>query len=154
MLPAALSTCLRLCTGLLGAGALLLTLTASKCKQDVVFVDAQKEICTDGIDNDQNGKIDCADSECLNVCTLDLAVFPTVQTSVDTQTISGTHRRAASIAVNTKPDISASGKATLTGSTWTFLVTRLQEGGNEITIIASDSSGQTKTVTTSITRSP
>lgn len=154
MLPATLSTCLKLCTGLLGAGALLLTLTASECQQDIHFTQALKETCSDGIDNDHNGKVDCADSECLIVCTLDLAVFTPVQTSADTQTISGTHRRAASIAVNIKPDISASGKATLEGSTWSYKVTKLQAGSNEITIIASDSSGQTKTVTTSITRSP
>jgi len=127
--------------------------TASRCDQTVAFSQAKNEICGDGLDNDDNGKSDCADNFCAPQCLLELTVAPTFTTEADSQVITGTHRRAKNITVEISPNPGGSGKATLVdGETWTFTARQLGKVRNELTITADDGLGQQKTVTVYITR--
>lgn len=129
---------------------LLFVLTAEKCENETRFIAAKQEICNDAIDNDDNGKVDCADSFCLSSCALELTVNPTFITAADTQLVSGFQKRASKIVVEMLPNYETNGTATLTQSEWSFLARKLANGTNTLTITATDSAGNTKQVKTSI----
>lgn len=137
-------------TGILTSLSLLFLLTASKCDNETRFIGAKQEICGDGIDNDDNGKADCADSYCQSSCVLELSVNPTFQTSADSQMISGRHNHASKIVVELLPNYETNGFATITGLEWSFMARKLANGTNNVTITASDSAGNKKTETTTI----
>lgn len=142
----------RFLSALLIGFALVFILAAAECTQETTFIDAQEEICGDGTDNDGDGRIDCKDSECELQCRLELTVNPTLTTSHDTQTVSGTHRNANRIVIEVQPSNSNGGTATLAANTWSFKVVGLQIGDNALNIVASDSLGATKNVQTTIKR--
>jgi hypothetical protein len=128
--------------------ALILALTASECQQDVTYPRSLNEICTDGIDNDADQKIDCEGKDCSTSCTLELTVNQPPNTHDKTATITGTQKFAKEIKVNIVPK-GADGNATITGTTWTFQALNLQFSTTTITITATDALGGVKTVTTS-----
>lgn len=142
----------RTLTALTACACLGWVLMAAKCDQTTTFIAAQNEICTDGKDNDEDGRVDCRDSECAVQCALELTIRPTLNTPHDTQTVSGTHKNANRIVIDVQPSSDKGGTATLSGTDWSFKVTGLQVGDNTLTVVASDSLGATQSVTSTIKR--
>jgi hypothetical protein len=134
----------------IGCLGLFFILTASKCENETRFIAAKQEICADGIDNDDDGKTDCADSYCEATCALELTVNPTFTTAADSQTVSGRQKYASKIVVEILPNSESNGAATITAGEWAFLARKLVTGINTLTITATDSAGKTKQVTTTI----
>jgi hypothetical protein len=139
---------LRLLTSIGASIALVLALTASECQQDVTFPKTLNEICTDGIDNDADQKIDCEDKDCSTSCTLELTVNQPPNTHDKSVALTGTQKFAKEIKVSIVPK-GTDGNATITGTTWTFQALDLQFDTTQVTITATDALGGVKTVTTS-----
>jgi hypothetical protein len=120
---------LRLAACLAATGALYFALTASKCEQTTEFVPFVAEAadkCLDKIDNDADGKIDCADSDCDAICavsvTLD-ALPPTIPT--DSVTIHGQQHNASSVTVISVVPQGSGSAPVLSGETWSSTLTGL-----------------------------
>jgi Bacterial Ig-like domain len=136
--------------GVFASFGIFFVLTLANCNNETHFIASKLEICTDGIDNDDNGKADCADSYCSASCVLELTVNPTFQTAADSQLVSGRHKHASKIVVEVLPNYASNGPATLTGLEWSFMARKLAQGNNTLTITATDSAGKSKSVTASI----
>ena len=107
------------------AGAALFALTASKCETRTTFPEYQTEICTDNLDNDDDGKLDCKDPDCANDCRVTVTINEFAKpVHSDTIELSGTQAKAASVVVNvTAPGIG--GSATVETGTWKRQITGL-----------------------------
>ena len=57
-----------------------------------------KEICTDTLDNDTDGKSDCQDSDCDVECEVHVKSIRSPPFGTDTVNVSGTHTKATGIA--------------------------------------------------------
>jgi hypothetical protein len=112
----------------LAAAALFMALTASKCRNNVEFVDFVPEICDDKVDNDEDGETDCDDSSCEVECAVDVVAFPPGPVTADSVKISGTHENAASITVQVVPS-GLGGAATIAGGEWEFTIRNLNADG-------------------------
>lgn len=122
------------------AGALVLVLTASKCEQTTAIIPYVKEICTDQIDNDEDGKTDCADSECDLDCAVSVSIDPIpVRISTDTLDIKGHHVHATAVTVVSLSPSGTPGTATVSGDAWTARLTNLSQSANyTVTVVASN----------------
>lgn len=100
------------------AGAAILTLTASECKTTTSFPEYVKEICSDDKDNDEDGRIDCKDSDCSGECNVSVTIDDfSKPVLVDSFQLTGTQSRATSVVVNISPT-GVGGSATLENGTW------------------------------------
>ena len=135
---------LRIAAGLAAAGALVLTLTASKCEENTTFPGFVAEICNDNIDNNSDGKIDCADPTCSGsaACTVSLSidVLPGVITK-DTLVLTGHQTNASSVAVVSVTPAGTPAAATITGDTWSAMLTNLTQR-TTYTVIVVGSKGE------------
>ncbi|MDQ3002739.1 MAG: hypothetical protein M3Y08_15935 [Fibrobacterota bacterium] len=137
-----------------GAAAILTVLTASKCEQTTKIVPFVAENCTDILDNDEDGRADCRDSDCNNVCEVEITIGATPATlTSDSLTIEGSHVNASSIAVTITPNGTSPGNATFTGATWEARFIGLSlRATYVVTAIASDDSGRKDTATVTFQR--
>lgn len=104
---------------LAGGAALLFALSASKCETETTFPGYVAEICTDKIDNDEDGRIDCQDSDCRDECAVKVTILPpAAPITVDSLTISGTHFNASTITVSITPSGLAGAASPLADGTW------------------------------------
>jgi hypothetical protein len=131
----------RASASLAAAGALVLVLTASKCGEETTFPAFVAEICSDNIDNNSDGKIDCADPSCggTAACTVSLSfdVLPGVITK-DTLVLTGHQTNATSVAVLSVTPAGNSSPATITGETWSATLTNLtQRTTYTVTVVGS-----------------
>ncbi len=136
------------------AATILTALTASKCVQKTEIVPFVAEICTDKVDNDEDGRTDCRDSDCDLVCEVEVSISatPTILTS-DSLTLNGSHANASSIAVTITPSGTSPGNATLTGNDWEARFTGLDEPTTYVvTVIASDENERKDTATVTFER--
>src|SRR6185295_14028055 len=140
-------------SNLLGLLAVGFIFTASECRNDLTILPkVDPEICGDGLDNDNNGKIDCRDDECVNVCRPDLTVTDPGQTiRADSLELTGTCTHAASITVSLEPPLSGNpGGMVISETAWSVMLRNLQNGHITATAVAVDSTGHLRdTATTS-----
>src|SRR4051812_10044328 len=109
-----------------GAMGAIFILSASKCETTTeILPPSPDEICNDGIDNDTDGKMDCADTDCLLECRVSVFVFPTTPTSLDTLRISGTHENAQSITVTLSAGGGSAATPVISGTKWDCLISGL-----------------------------
>jgi hypothetical protein len=136
-----------------GLGAYFV-LTASQCRTSTEFVDFTPEVCGDRLDNDNDGRIDCKDSDCAEKCDLDVFLFPVSSPiDVDSVKVSGTHRNASLLTFTVEP-AGEGGSLKPTGPTWEFWVRKLilPDTTYTITVIASDTLNQTDRKTLTVKR--
>lgn len=120
--------------------ALAWLLMGSECRQEVSFPEASPEVCNNLEDDDEDGRIDCADSECSLECQPSITLYPVLSpTAVDSQTIGGTRAHVQSITVSLEPPLASPGAVQMTDGAWSILLRGLAEGSNAITVIAADS---------------
>ena len=112
------------------------------CENDFHFTDpVNHEICTDAIDNDGDGRTDCRDVDCGDICRPTVTLNPLQFTlGADSLDISGTQQLARSISVVSSPS-GTDGQAQILGSNWTFTVKSLSPGSIALQVIAIDSTG-------------
>lgn len=136
------------------AGSLCLVLTASKCEQHTTFPGYVAEICNDKIDNDEDGKTDCEDSDCAADCAVHVTINPIASPiATDTLTLTGHQTHATSIAINLAPS-GLPGTVTLdpASDNWSAKLTNLSQNAvYNITAIASNGDIR-DTATASFTR--
>jgi hypothetical protein len=136
---------------LAGALALVFVLSASKCVTD--FPPYVQEICTDNLDNDGDGLIDCKDSDCNLECQVNVTVA-TVPSPIatDSITLTGTQFNASSINVSIVPS-GLPGVAVITGGAWQAKVTGLLDAVTyTVMVIAQDANNKMDTAITSFER--
>jgi len=108
-----------------GAFALLFIVSASECHNQTEFVPFVAENCSDNIDNDNDGLIDCKDSDCAKECkihvTIDSIVSPNKNDSI---AISGTQFHATHITISLSPTAVA-GLPIITGNKWQCQLSKL-----------------------------
>jgi hypothetical protein len=139
---------------LAGAAAILTALTASKCEQNTEIIPFVAEICADKLDNDEDGRTDCRDSDCDLACEVEVGFVATPATiTSDSLTLRGSHANASGIAVSITPSGTSPGNATLTGNDWEARFIGLsQRTAYIVTAIASDENGRKDTATTTFQR--
>lgn len=144
---------LRTAAYLAAAGALVLT--ASKCEEQTTFPAFVAEICNDNIDNNGDGKIDCADPTCVGsaACTVSLSidVLPGIITK-DTLVLTGHQTNASSVAVVSLTPVGIPGTATVTGDTWSATLTNLTQRTTYTVTVVGSKGDLRDTVHTSFTR--
>lgn len=113
----------RAAAGLAAAGAVVLVFTASKCVEQTTFPTYIAEICTDKIDNDGDGKIDCEDSDCDAACSVSITLdaLPGIFTT-DTLILTGHQTNATSVAVTSITPSGTPVTATITNDTWKAII--------------------------------
>jgi hypothetical protein len=117
-------------------------LTAAKCQTETVFVDFVKEVCTDGKDNDEDGKADCDDADCASECAVEVTLSAPAFTSVDSLRIGGTHRNATSISVTVSTGGGQGGTVTPTDGNWSYKITGITSNGSHtVTATATSAKG-------------
>lgn len=128
-----------------GAFALVFIISASECQNETIFVPFAKELCTDKIDNDGNGLIDCDDSECARECKVKVSINPiSSPITIDSLAISGTQFRASAMTVSVEPGYANT--AIRSGNTWQTLLTKLTILGDyTVRVIGVDSAGKRDT---------
>lgn len=133
----------------LGSAAILFALVAAQCESNLEFPPFVQEVCTDNVDNDEDGAADCDDSDCNTVCGVKVEVSTPPGVAADSSVkLSGTHENASTISVSVIPDGTA-GAATITGATWEFTVRNISTPGiHTATILATSAKGRTDTATT------
>jgi len=145
----------RAAAGLAAAGAFIFVFTASKCQNETIFPPYVAEICNDNIDNNGDGKIDCADPTCDGsaACTVSISidVLPGIITT-DSLKLSGHQTNATSIAVVSVTPAGTPAQATITGDTWTAELSNLNQN-TLYTVTVVGSKGELKdTAQTTFTR--
>lgn len=138
---------------LLAGTAALLAL--SKCKQETTFVPYVDEICTDKVDNDEDNKVDCDDSNCSAECSVEITITTPQPTSVDSLVIGGTSRNARSVSVLVTPAPGEGGTAVPDAATgdWTITLRKLQTPGTyQVQAIASNQANLKDTATATVER--
>lgn len=138
---------------LAGAFALLFIIAASECQNETEFVPFVAENCTDNIDNDNDGLIDCKDSDCAKDCkihvTIDSIMSPI---KIDSLAISGTQFRATHINISVSP-IAVAGLPIIRGSKWQCQLTKLTVPATyTVMVIGTDSLNNTDTARTTFQR--
>jgi len=130
----------RATTGLAAAGALVLVLTASKCEEKTIFPPYVAEICTDKIDNDGDGLVDCADSDCDLSCTVSISLDALPATfATDSLILTGHQINATSVAVVSIVPAGAPAAAVITGDAWKVALTGLiQKTAYTVTVVGSN----------------
>lgn len=133
----------------LGSAGILFALVAAQCDSNLEFPPYVQEICTDNIDNDEDGKTDCDDSDCSVVCGVKVEVFTPPDVGADSSVkLTGTHENASTISVSVTPN-GTGGAATITGASWEFTVRNISTPGiHTATILATSAKGRTDTATT------
>lgn len=155
MRPAHLKTALNttISAAILPACALL-ALMAAKCEQVTEFPPYVQETCSDKADNDDDGKIDCDDSDCKLECAVKVVMFTPSNTSSDSVTVSGTHTNASSVSLTVSPSGNG-GSATLSGGSWSFSIKNLSQTGlHTVTATATSADGLKDTAVATFTRAP
>lgn len=133
---------------LLLLAGLAFVLSAAKCTTETVFVDFVKEICTDGVDNDGDGKSDCDDADCASECAVEVTLSAPAFTGTDSLRLGGTHRNATSIAISLTSGGGQGGNATLAGESWSYLITGITGAGSHtVTATATSAKGLRDTAT-------
>jgi hypothetical protein len=130
----------RAATFLAAASALVLVLTASKCEEKTIFPPYVAEICADKIDNDGDGLVDCADSDCDLSCTVSISldVLPGTFTP-DSLVLTGHQTNATSVAVVSIVPAGAPAAAVITGDNWKATLTGLiQKAAYTVTVVGSN----------------
>jgi hypothetical protein len=128
---------------LAAAAAAYLALTASKCRQTteiVPFVAETADKCLDKIDNDEDGKIDCDDSDCSIVCavTVTIDALP-ARVPTDTLEIRGQQHNATTVTVSSLSPFGTAGTPVVSGESWSARLTNLsQKTTYTITVIGSN----------------
>ncbi len=140
---------------IIAALAALCCLTASQCQSTVDFPPYVAEICTDKIDNNGDGLIDCKDPTCVTKpsCALKVVINAVPATiSQDTLVVSGVQQNATAIAVDvTLPGVA--GTAAITADTWVCkLSTLTAKSTYTVRAIASDAEGNRDTATATFQR--
>jgi hypothetical protein len=127
---------------LAAAGALVLVLTASKCEEQTTFPAYVQEICNDKIDNDGDGKIDCADSDCDPSCAVSISIdaLPGIITT-DSLTLTGHQTNATSVAVASVSPTGTPATATITGETWSVKISNLNQKNVPYTVTVVGTNG-------------
>lgn len=131
---------LRAAACLAAASAVILVFTASKCVQDTTFTNYVPENCTDKLDNDGDGLIDCADNDCDPSCavTITLDALPG-NFSSDTLVLTGHQTNATSVAVVSVTPAGTPVAAVITNDTWKATVPGLiQPTTYTLTIVGSN----------------
>ncbi len=152
-MKATASPAARILLGLAAASAALFALTASKCDSSTAFVPFVAEICTDNQDNDEDGFIDCKDSDCDRACELTVTINDfSKPVTRDTLPLSGTHAHATSVVVSVTPS-GTGGTAVLAGDTWSLSVTNLSARTTyTLMAVATDAQDRHDTATTTFLR--
>ncbi|MEO6096336.1 MAG: hypothetical protein ABIW76_11790 [Fibrobacteria bacterium] len=141
---------------LTGAAAILFALLGSKCDSVTDFPPFVAEICADKIDNDSDGHADCSDTDCDNVCAVNVTInqlAPSI--TVDTMNIAGTVTNATAVAITVGPSgsVANSGQAVVTGSNWTATLIQLSDKGvYTIKAVAADANNRADTVVATFER--
>ncbi|GEM_PF-2265702 len=141
---------------LAGAAAVLFALTASKCDSTTDFPSYVAEICNDKIDNDSDGQVDCADSDCANACTVGvtIGVVPAIL-GQDTLNLSGSVTNSSAVAITVIPSgsVDNSGQATVSGGTWQARLRNLSARTTyTVKAVAADANNRGDTATVSFER--
>lgn len=132
----------------------LLALTAAKCQQATEFPPYVQETCSDKADNDDDGKIDCDDTDCRLECAVKVVLFTPSNTTSDSVAVSGTHTNASSISVTVSPSGNG-GSATLSGGSWSFTIRNLSQTGlHSVTATATSAEGLKDTAVATFNRTP
>jgi|SRR5690606_12612386 len=139
---------------LAGGAALFFALSASKCETETTFPGYVTEICTDKIDNDEDGRVDCQDSDCAEACAVKVAILPPVAPLAgDTLTLTGTHLNASTISVTVTPSGLAGAVNALADGTWKAPLTSLTERTTYTVIaVAADAQGGLASDTVTLVR--
>lgn len=144
---------LRIVASLAAAGAV--AVTVSKCKETTTFPAYVAENCSDNIDNNNDGKIDCADPSCAGTaaCTvvLDFDVIPSVITK-DTLVLTGHQTNATAVAVLSVSPVGIASPATISGETWSATLTSLTQIGNYTVSVVASKGALRDTVKTTFVR--
>jgi hypothetical protein len=135
---------IRAAAGLAAAGALVLVLTASKCEEQTTFPAYVQEICTDHIDNNGDGKIDCADPTCSGtpacVVSVSIDALPGI-IPADTLTLTGHQTNATAVAVASISPAGIPAAATITGDTWSAKISNLNQKNVTYTVTVVGTNG-------------
>lgn len=140
--------------GLAGVGAL--ALFATRCETSTEFPAYVPEICTDNIDNNGDGLIDCADPECAgnSACVLDLVITaPPATIAVDTLQLTGTVQNTSGpVTVAVRPS-GLVDTPVMTGDSWSVVLRDLSaRQAYTVTVIATGKQGQHDTASATFTR--
>lgn len=113
-----------------GLAAALFALVAAKCEHNVDFPGFVVERCDDNVDNDEDGKSDCADlDDCQDFCRVEVEIDqPTATVESDTLLILGSHRNAKTIAISVAPS-GTGGTITPSGDRWQFMIRNIGTSG-------------------------
>lgn len=145
----------RAAASLAAAGALVLVLTASKCEEETTFPAYIAEICTDNIDNNNDGKIDCLDPSCSGTaaCTVTLSfdVLPGVITK-DTLVLTGHQTNATAVAVLSVSPVGIASPATISGDAWSATLTNLTQNGTYTVSVVGSKGELRDTINTTFVR--
>lgn len=131
----------------LSAAALGLVLTGSKCSQTTEFVPFVAETgdkCLDKADNDEDGKVDCADSDCDLMCEVTVNIDPVpARITSDTLHLKGTQHNAKSVTITSLTPSGNAGTVSLNGENWSADLTNLGSK-TEYRVIVVGSNGDRK----------
>jgi hypothetical protein len=146
----------RLAAGLAAIGAMYFAMTASKCEQTtelVPFVAEQADKCLDKLDNDDDGRIDCADPDCNAVCevTLNVDALPAV-INTDTLVLTGTQHNATSITVVSLSPQGTGDTPAISGETWSVRLSGLTLKTSYNVILVASNGDRRDTATTTFAR--
>lgn len=128
----------RLLSALALTGAAAFVLTAAKCENRTTFPEFLPEMCTDKLDNDEDGKVDCKDTDCADECRVTVTINEFAKpVKVDTLEVSGNQTNAASVVVNlTAPGVG--GTATVEAGTWKRSLVITTDTTYTLTVIATN----------------
>lgn len=140
----------------LPAAALGLVLTGSKCTQTTEFIAFAAETggqCIDKSDNDNDGKIDCADSDCDLECAVSVYIDPVPdRITADTLHLKGTQRNAKTVTITSITPSGSAGTVTLNGENWSADLTNLGSKVAYTVVVTGSNEGRTDADTAHFTR--
>lgn len=123
----------------LGLLAAALALTAAQCEHKIDFPGFVAENCSDNVDNDEDGKADCNDTDCEEDCRVEVTIDqPTATITTDSLRLTGTHFNATTVAVSMSPGGTGGNAQKVGGDRWEYLVTNIGTSGTyKATVVAS-----------------
>ena len=118
---------------------------------DTQVVPYIKEICSDNVDNDNDGLIDCQDNECSEECfvKINITQFPRDLVLPDSVQIFGTYENAKKVEV-INATTGSTAIADLNRGEWQVMLRNLASGTNRIQAVAINPIGASDTVTVKI----